>query len=237
MINIMVYSSIPEEVQCIQELLTTYSMQHSWADCQVKVVYDGIHLHHLEKGIDILISDVSNPQIVESLKVGKSEYPPMLVFPIAGSDVSPTVYVCPEIMPCGLFWRPVSRKSAWPIIEQMMARIHDQTIPKSKSSFRISGKQKVQEIPFKEIVFFEAYDKKIILRMQEQELTFSGTLSQLEQELSHDFIRCHKSFIVNRRHILSVNRTNASISLDNQMEIPISRSYKKSFWEVFSGEF
>ena len=72
-----------------------------------------------------------------------------------------------------------------------------------------------------------------MLRMQDQELVFSGTLSQLEEALPPEFIRCHKSFIVNQRHILSVDRTNAVILLDNRMELPISRSYRKAFWEVF----
>ena len=83
------------------------------------------------------------------------------------------------------------------------------------------------------ILYFEARDKKIALRMQAEELSFNGTLSQLEQELPPEFIRCHKSFLVNRRHIVSVDRSNSSLILDNRMELPISRSYKKAFWEVF----
>ena len=73
----------------------------------------------------------------------------------------------------------------------------------------------------------------MMLRMKDTELAFHGTLGQLEENLTKDFIRCHKSFIVNRQHILSVDRTNGAIILDNQMELPLSRSYKKSFWEVF----
>lgn len=232
MIRIVLYSGISEEIQCIHRLLTAYSIQHSWADCQVKAVSSSAQIQDMQAA-DILISDVSSASAVEVLKAQKSKYPPMLVFPIAGPDVPPTVYVCPEIMPCGLFWRPVSRDSAQPVVEQMMARIHDQAVPRSQSSFRISGKQKIQDVPFPAILFFEAREKKLALRMQDQELVFSGTLSQLEEALPPEFIRCHKSFIVNQRHILSVDRTNAVILLDNRMELPISRSYRKAFWEVF----
>lgn len=236
MIRIALYSSIPEEMECICQLLTAYSIQHSWADCQVEILSGGGLLKDLQQTVDIFISDVSNSQAVEGLKQQKSKYPPLLVFPIAGPEVLPPVYVCPEIMPCGLFWRPISQNSAQPVIEQMMARIHNQSVPSSQDSFRISGKQKIQDVPFTEILFFEAREKRIALRMKAEELVFAGTLKQLGEELPPDFIRCHKSFFVNRRHILSVDRANASVILDNQMELPLSRSYKKAFLEVLCDE-
>ena len=233
MIKVLLYSSDPDELQCIRRLLTSYSIQNNWADCQVEAVSSPVSLQEAELQADILIADVSNLQAVEILKERKALYPPMLVFPIAGPEVPPTVYVCPEIMPCGLFWRPIRQNTARPIVDQMMARLHDQTVPPSQSSFRIAGKQKIRDVPFSAILYFEARDKKLELRMRDQELVFSGTLSQLEEELPGDFIRCHKSFLVNRRHIMSVDRSNSLIVLDNQMELPISRSYKKAFLEVY----
>lgn len=236
MIRIAIYSGSSEELRCIRRLLSAYSIQHSWADCQVIVLQNCTQLGEKQETVDILIADVSDPQAVQMMKAQKAQYPPMLIFPIAGPDVPPTRYVCPEIMPCGLFWRPVTVVSAQPVVEQMMACIHDKVIPASQSSFRISGKQKIQDIPFESILFFEAREKKLALRLKEQEILFSGTLSQLEAELPPEFIRCHKSFLVNQAHILWVDRSNSVIVLDNQMELPISRGYKKVFWEVFRDE-
>lgn len=233
MITIVLFSYKDEEIRSIRRVLSAYSIQHSWAECQVEVIRSSAELERVDAPVDILIPDVSDLAMVEAVKRHKAFYPPVRIFPIAGPDISPTAYVCPEIMPCGLFWRPVSQASVEPVVEQMMAMVHDQTVAPSQESFRISGKQKVQEIPYSTIVFFEAREKKIALRMREQELTFAATLSKLEEALPSEFIRCHKSFIVNRRHILSVDRTNASVILDNQMEIPISRSYKKLFWEAY----
>lgn len=233
MIAIALYSSVAEEIRSIRRLLTAYSIQHSWADCQVDAICGGRQLRELEKNVDILICDVSDPAAVEAVKVLRTKDPTMLVFPIAGPEVPPTCYVCPEIMPCGLFWRPLTQETAQPVVEQMMARIHGQSVPRAQNSFRISGKQKVQDVPFASILFFEAREKKLVLRMADRELMFSGTLSQLEVELPPQFIRCHKSFLVNRSHILSVDRTASVIVLDERIELPISRSYKKAFWEGY----
>lgn len=236
MIRVVLFSDIAEEIQCIRLVLAAYSVRHSWADCQVKVITNCRDLKALDDTADVLISDVSDLEVVKLIKAQKASYPPMRVFPIAGPDIPPTTYVCPEILPCGLFWRPISQKSAYPIVEQMMAVMHDQAIPPSQRCFRISGKQKIQEIPYTSILFFEAREKRIILRMREQELVFGGTLGKLEEDLPEEFIRCHKSFIVNRQHIMSVDRTNSSMLLDNRMELPISRSHKKTFWEVYHAD-
>ncbi len=233
MIRIVLFSESLEEIGCIRKLLSVYSMQHSWADCKIEVISSRNQLPETVSEIDILIADASHIEAVEWMKKVKNLHPPVLIFPIAGPDVPPTSYVRPEIMPCGLFWRPVSPQTAASVVEQIMASIHDQIIPPSQNSYRLIGKQKTQDIPFSMILYFEARVKKIALRMQAEELSFNGTLSQLEQELPPEFIRCHKSFLVNRRHIVSVDRSNSSLILDNRMELPISRSYKKAFWEVF----
>lgn len=236
MITIALCDRDADVVRNIRSVLSAYSVRHSWANCRVSVIRTILELDQLQDTPDILISDMANPQMVERIKSYKAEFPATRVFPIAGPEIPPTTYVCPEIMPCGLFWRPVTAESAVPVVEQMMAMVHAQTVQPSQSNFRISGKQKVQEIPYNAILYFEAREKKLTLRLQNQEMSFSGTLSSLEEELPPEFIRCHKSFIINRRHILSVDRSNGSVVLDNRMEVPISRSYKKAFWEAYQDE-
>lgn len=237
MIRVVLFSDLPEEMRCIRRLLSSYSIQHSWAECMVKEVTDSTQLEHLQEQADIIVSAVSDQNAVTFLKQRKAQYPPVSIYPIAGQDILPTVYVCPEIMPCGLFWRPVNSASAQPVVEQMMGRLHDQTVPRSQEVFRISGKQKILDVPHGDILYFEAREKKLVLRMKDEELMFNGTLSRLEEELPSAFIRCHKSILVNRRHILSVDKTNGVLILDNHMELPISRSYRKSVLEVFQDEF
>ena len=236
MINILICCAVPEEIRCIRQLLSAYSIQNSWADLRIEISASQIPSRIDDHPLDIVIVDVSIPGVVTQLKAAKAAYPPTLVYPIAGPNIPPPVYVCPEIMPCGLFWRPLTTAAVQPVIGQMMSQIHERSVPASQNSFRITGKQKVQEIPFPKILYFEAREKKLILRLQEQELPFTGTLSQLEDSLPPEFLRCHKSFIVNRRHILSVDRTNSLVVLDNHAKLPLSRSYKKDLWEVFHGD-
>ena len=51
-----------------------------------------------------------------------------------------------------------------------------------------------------------------------------GKLSQIVKELPPNFIRCHRSYIVNRNFIKQINNT--FIILTDKTEIPLARSYK-----------
>ena len=69
--------------------------------------------------------------------------------------------------------------------------------------------------------------------MVESPLAFYGRLDPLEQALAGaGFLRCHQSYLVNRRHIrrLEGNR----LSLANGMELPVSRTYLRGLREALA---
>ncbi|WP_410005274.1 LytTR family transcriptional regulator DNA-binding domain-containing protein [Aequorivita nionensis] len=54
-----------------------------------------------------------------------------------------------------------------------------------------------------------------------------GKLSQVKEELPSNFIRCHRSYIVNNNFIKQTNHN--SLTLENKTTLPISKSYKTVF--------
>ena len=87
-------------------------------------------------------------------------------------------------------------------------------------------------VPFSKIYYFEAREKRIYVRLKKQELTFYDTIEHLSERLPDGFIRCHRSFIVNRSRIQRVMLSKNLIELEQNMEIPLSRSYKPVFKEL-----
>ena len=61
--------------------------------------------------------------------------------------------------------------------------------------------------------------------------TLKGTLQKLDQ---HMFLQCHRSYIVNRTHIVRIHQDNLIIS--NQTFIPIGQSYKKTLFTSLNGK-
>lgn len=57
-----------------------------------------------------------------------------------------------------------------------------------------------------------------------QTLTISKVLKSLESLLSNErFCRCHRSYIVNKEHVLYYNNKNGCLVLSNKVEIPVSK--------------
>jgi two-component system response regulator AgrA len=58
------------------------------------------------------------------------------------------------------------------------------------------------------------------------EYPFYDTLDQLEERLADRFLRCHRSYLVNKSKVNKVYLSQNLLLLNSGEEIPLSRSYK-----------
>lgn len=75
----------------------------------------------------------------------------------------------------------------------------------------------------KEILYVEAVNDHILWHCRNKVVEAVGTLKHLEQELSKEFVRIHRSYIINKNLIASIQRCSATMV--NGANIPIP--YKK----------
>ena len=66
----------------------------------------------------------------------------------------------------------------------------------------------------------------MFLNTGDMEYPFYDTLDQLEERLAGRFLRCHRSYLVNRSKISKVYLSQNILTLDSGEELPLSRSYK-----------
>lgn len=87
----------------------------------------------------------------------------------------------------------------------------------------VHGRESIK-IPYASIYYFEVklHYIKIMTKNGEQERL--GSLKQLKQELPDEFIQCHRSYIVNLRHVRSIGTK--TIYLDNGTCIDMSVTYR-----------
>lgn len=78
-----------------------------------------------------------------------------------------------------------------------------------------------------EILYMEAINQKKYIKTTKECIELSRiNLSTLSEKLPDYFVRCHKSFIVNRKRIEHVNKTDRTIKMKDTNEIiPIGRKY------------
>lgn len=110
---------------------------------------------------------------------------------------------------------------------------------KNNDTFSYSFNKVRYMIDVDEIAYFNSFGKHTIIVCKDaNEISFISKLGDVEKQLNDSFIRCHKSFIVNISTIVSVDRHNVRVKLnDSEYEIPISRSRYKSFFKAYANYF
>lgn len=76
---------------------------------------------------------------------------------------------------------------------------------------------------YKDILYFESSDRKITLVSSDETLQFYGKMDAVKSQLkSSDFLRVHKSYLVNVIHVMEYSYE--WMKMKNGVVIPISKS-------------
>ena len=72
-------------------------------------------------------------------------------------------------------------------------------------------------VDYDEIFFFETSRNihKVILHAKDRQIEFSGAIKELTNILDDNFVRCHRSFLVNKNNIKEVDAKNRIIYFNN----------------------
>lgn len=98
-------------------------------------------------------------------------------------------------------------------------------LPEDKTITFISDRHKVSILP-SEILYIESNDREVTIYATENRTYRNKTgISQWENILGDNFIRIHRSYIVNRASIKSIDKDFICIG---GIELPISRKYYKA---------
>lgn len=72
-------------------------------------------------------------------------------------------------------------------------------------------------IDYENILFFETSGNihKVILHAKDRQIEFPSTIKELTNELGCDFVRCHRSFLVNQKNIKEIDTKNRIVHFSN----------------------
>lgn len=84
---------------------------------------------------------------------------------------------------------------------------------------------KWEQVKINEIIYIEKSINKSIIHTENLELFCNKTLSSLQKELPNKFSRCYKSYIVNKEKIVSINKKDRIITLENNIILPINNTF------------
>ena len=180
--------------------------------------------------VDMACIDITLDGALEHLAEYRSKYLDNGLLLIADASISPLLYLKPGIKADSLLMRPLEQNVANSTLKEFVSSyLRTSSQNNHNRSYVIECQEGRIRIPYKDIYYFEAREKKIFLRTRKEEFGFYTTMEQLITALPGNFIRCHRSYIVNSEKIVRIMISQNIIQLHHEMEVPLSRSYKPEF--------
>lgn len=119
--------------------------------------------------------------------------------------------------PQGYISKPFNENDIIAAIELLRIKI------KSEPLLEVIGTKGVRQIPENQILYCEADGVYSRIFMREEVIMQRITLKELEEKLSDVFLRVHRSYLVNKKHITSKKAQSVFVG---DREIPVSRTYR-----------
>lgn len=231
MVHMLAYDNAKNEleelVRCTRNLVAYYS-EDMWLFEKISVL-ESLKAYLEEQPIvDLACYDVSDKRNIDFLReIRGSGYGEMLLMLVADRKMSPMEYIKPEILASELLIKPYTGEQLREKLRDLLSTFCNKTVCEdTKTVFLLETKDGVTRIPFHQIYYFEAREKKIFVRTRKAEYPFYQTLEELERVLPEDFARCHRSYIVNRNMVERNDFSGGELILANGMSVPVSRTYK-----------
>lgn len=117
------------------------------------------------------------------------------------------------------------------LLVETLARLFDDINGSSNEYIKIDNKGSI--IDANDIQFIEKDGMKLIFHTSTKDYEIYNSFSKIENRLPNNFVRCHKSYIVNIKNIASIKISTNEITFKNKSVCYIGPKYKDSFMEVF----
>ena len=122
--------------------------------------------------------------------------------------------------------KPVRREDCFDCLDRVYST------DRIKKYFLFNYLEKTFRIAHDDIIYIEKFAHNATIVTNKGNYTFRKTISQILDALNDNlFVKCHKSYIINIRHMESVSKTFAIMS--NESEIPLSKNMAKEISELF----
>ena len=183
-----------------------------------------------ERLVHLLYYDYRSGQSLDGLRRFRQNSEGAMLMLVTDPTVSPLEYLRPGVAPDSLLLRPVEAASLDAVngefVDSFLERMRQR---RAADSFVVDTREEKVLIPYAQIYYFEARDKKLFVRTRHEEFAFYDTIEGLAGRLPAAFRRCHRSYIVNTEKIQRILPADNFIDLGGQIGVPISRSYKAAF--------
>ncbi len=216
MINVAVYDNKIESAvlirSCIESCFRRYT--HDYA-AEIYTSCDELMLDHHKFSALFISTDFLDPEIMHMTKFIKSSLSDSRLIFISNNPQ--TAYKAFSCQPFAF----VKRCSIEPDLSEAVSSLfHELTRREMSVNFK-SGDSTI-DININDIDYFETFGHTIEINLGYKSVPIRGSLKALESQFrQYGFLRIHKSYLVNCRHIYKISRQ--TVTLSNMKTLPVGR--------------
>lgn len=171
--------------------------------------------------LDIQMRQMSGIEVARRLR--ESRYNGIIVFFTAFSEY---VFQGYEVRALNYLLKPIKENKLFLCLDEIAKEL-------SNNTYIYRNKQEIVSIPYTNILTFSSRLHYVdILTIDGKCHEQMSTLNKIIVHLPSEFIRTHRSYIVNMAHIYRI--TSGMIELSNHLTIQIARSYSKDVISAFA---
>ena len=175
--------------------------------------------------LDMACMDITANGSVEAAEEFRKKHNMTSLMLLADMTIMPNVYLKPTIMASSLLLRPIDEKQLTTALRELLLSI-SQPQSDDERVYSLKMQDGTVRVPYKDILCFEAREKKIFLRTAYEEYDFYDTIEKLSEQLPKAFARCHRSFLINTQRIKKIAFPEGVIYMDEDLVVPLSRSFR-----------
>lgn len=181
-----------------------------------------------ENQIDIIFLDIHMP-VLDGLSFLKTlKQPPQIIFTTAYKEHAADAF---DLTACDYLVKPFSLERFIVAVDKAVHNLNTVSkVPEMQNSpdhFFIKAEGKIYKIGYEELLYAEAKGNYTKVVTTSKTILATISFNSFESLLTSDvFVRVHRSFIINKSKVESIEGNSILI---NKVTIPIGGSYKESF--------
>lgn len=210
-----------------RKLIQSHASKIDWLE-EVGVCSSAIEAHNLLKktSVDLLFLDIQMPELTGLEFIKTLRQPPAIILTTAYREYAVDAF---EFDVLDYLLKPISFERFLKSLDKFIAT---RTFEKANTldvvkhtPIYIKADRKTYPVLSSDILYLESLDNYVKVYLQDRALITHETISSFEEKLPTDlFVRIHRSFIVNKKHISAWSSENVNI---HNKELPFGRAFKQ----------
>lgn len=225
MIKIAIVEDDKNDSQTLQNYIKRFEQEYN-VMFQISIFSDGLDIVSDYSGdFDIILLDIQMKHL-DGMKTAQSirRFDEDVIFIFITSTVEFAIqgYLVDAL---GYLLKPVPYLPFSQLIQKAIKRIEHK---QKKSYLTIEVDSNFFKLSLEQIYYMESQRHSIHIHSERGEFTTAGPLKKMEETLHHKgFSKCHNAYLVNLHHVTRISSNH--VLLSNQLELPLSRTKKKTF--------